>query len=63
MSYLSRQKFNASNKEGKLDGLYNNTNRLYFASCAVLAVGAGTFTWGAILDGSGNPLPTVRIRF
>jgi hypothetical protein len=38
------------------------TNRLYLGSIGVLAVGAGTLTWGIIVDG-GTPLPAVRVRF
>lgn len=37
-------------------------NRLVLASAAALAVGAGTLTWGVVLDG-GTPLPTIRLRF
>lgn len=38
------------------------TNRLAVASLAVFAVGAGTTTWGIILDG-GTAMPAVKIRF
>jgi hypothetical protein len=32
------------------------------ASLSVAALGAGTFTWGVILDG-GTPMPAVQLRF
>ena len=38
------------------------TNQLVLVSAATFAVGAGTLTWGVILDG-GQPVPAVRVRF
>jgi hypothetical protein len=37
-------------------------NTFFLASGAALALGAGTLTWGIILDG-GAPLPTFHLRF
>ena len=37
-------------------------NTFFLASGAALALGAGTLTWGIILDG-GAPLPTFHVRF
>ncbi|MEZ4319190.1 MAG: hypothetical protein R3F61_16870 [Myxococcota bacterium] len=46
----------------EIDRLAGVTNRLVVASVAVFAIGAGTTTWGIILDG-GTAMPTVNIRF
>ena len=46
----------------EVDRLAGVTNRLVVASAAVFAVGAGTTTWGIILDGN-QVVPTVNIRF
>jgi hypothetical protein len=46
----------------EVDRLAGVTNRLVVASAAVFAVGAGTTTWGIILDGD-RVVPTVNIRF
>lgn len=62
-SFVARQKFNDSNDVDELETLQSNVNRLFIASVAVLAVGAGTVTWGVILDGAGAPLPALQIRF
>lgn len=62
-SYVARQKFNDSNDVDELEPLQSQVNRLAIASMAILAVGAGTVTWGVILDGSGPPLPSVQFRF
>lgn len=76
LSYATHQKFvnytpgpfqagggTESVAEGELRSLYGTTNRLMIASIAVAAVGVGTFTWGAILDGSGAPIPAIHVRF
>jgi hypothetical protein len=63
MSYRSRQAFDEEQRSRpNLDRAYRSTNQLVIATYAVLAVGAGTFTWGAILDG-GTTIPAVRVRF
>lgn len=62
-SYVARQKFDETNDVDELEPLQSRVNRLAIASMAILAVGAGTVTWGVILDGSGPPLPSIRIRF
>lgn len=46
----------------ELDRLAGVTNRLVVSSLAVFAIGVGTTTWGAIVDG-GTVVPTVNIRF
>lgn len=46
----------------EVDRLAGVTNRLVVASAAVFAIGAGTTTWGIILDG-GTAVPTVNVRF
>ena len=63
--YMAGQKrgdFDASNDMVEVDKLQGQVNRLVIASAAVAAVGAGTLTWGIILDG-GTPMPTVNFRF
>jgi len=63
--YMAGQKrgdFNGSNDIDEIDQLQGQINRLVIASGAVAAVGAGTLTWGIILDGQGA-VPTVRVRF
>ena len=63
--YMAGQKraaFNDSNDMKEIDKLQGQTNRLVLASAAVAAVGAGTLTWGIILDGN-TAVPTVRVRF
>ncbi len=63
--YMAAQKrgaFNESNDMEEIDQLQGQTNRLVLASAAVAAVGAGTLTWGIILDGN-TAVPTVRVRF
>jgi hypothetical protein len=60
----SRQKFDKiDDSEDDLRKAQNATNRLYLGSIGVLAAGAGTMTWGIILDGSGNPMGAIRGRF
>jgi hypothetical protein len=55
-------KFHEATSPEDLQLQHARTNQLYVASLAILAVGTGTFTWGAILDG-GLPTPAVRVRF
>jgi len=62
MAGQKRSDFNGSNDMEEVDQLQGQVNRLVVASAAVAAVGAGTLTWGIILDGHGA-VPTVRVRF
>ncbi len=62
MAGQKRSHFNGSNDMDEVDQLQGQVNRLVVASAAVAAVGAGTLTWGIILDGHGA-VPTVRVRF
>ncbi|MEZ4241689.1 MAG: hypothetical protein R3F59_37190 [Myxococcota bacterium] len=63
LSYAARQRFDDEQRDlGALEKNYRQTNQLAIAAMAVLAVGGGTFTWGAILDG-GTAMPAVRVRF
>jgi hypothetical protein len=57
-----RGEFDASNSLAEVDDLQGQINRLVILSAAVTAVGAGTLTWGVILDG-GAPMPAVQLRF
>jgi len=57
-----RQDFDASQDLAEVDELQGQINRLVILSAAVTAVGAGTLTWGVILDG-GAPLPAVQLRW
>ncbi|MFK7931138.1 MAG: hypothetical protein AB8H79_23340 [Myxococcota bacterium] len=62
-SIASRQKFNnITDSSDDLRRAQQTTNALYFGSIAALAVGAGTLTWGVMVDG-GTPMPTMRVRF
>lgn len=62
-SILTRQNFDSiENSEADLQRAQRTTNRLYLGSFAVLAVGAGTLTWGVILDG-GSPGVRIGGRF
>ena len=54
--------FGAATHEDDVLRHARQANRLVLASAAALAVGAGAFTWGVMLDG-GTPLPTLRLRF
>jgi hypothetical protein len=62
MAGQRRGDFDASNDLIEVDRLQGQINRLVIASAAVTAVGAGTLTWGVILDG-GSVMPTVQFRF
>lgn len=57
-----RAEFDASNSLAEVDDLQGQINRLVILSAAVTAVGAGTLTWGVILDG-GRPMPALQMRF
>lgn len=61
-SFVKRKQFDESNSLSEIQDLQPQVNRLFIASLAVLGVGAGTFTWGVIVDG-GTPLPAVQVRF
>ena len=64
LAIVQRQKFDdVKDSEEDLRKAQLATNRLYLGSLGVLAVGAGTLTWGIVLDGSGSPLPAIRGRF
>lgn len=64
LAITQRQKFDdIKDSEEDLRKAQQATNRLYLGSIAVLAAGAGTLTWGIILDGSGAPMPAIRGRF
>lgn len=58
----SRNAFDNAESLDEIERLQTTTNQLVIISAATLAVGAGTFTWGVILDG-GTPVPSVQIRF
>ena len=63
--YLAGQRradFDASQDLAEVDDLQGQINRLVILSAAVTAVGAGTLTWGVILDG-GVPAPAVQFRW
>jgi hypothetical protein len=62
MALSSRGKFERASTQNDIATLQTTTNRLVMVSAATLAVGAGTFTWGVILDGS-SPLPAIKFRF
>jgi len=62
MAGQKRKAFDASNDVAEVDDLQGQVNRLVILSAAVTAVGAGTLTWGVILDG-GRPMPAVQFRF
>lgn len=65
-SVLSRQNFDSiEGSEADLQKAQKTTNRLYLGSFAVLAVGAGTLTWGLVLPGGskGTAAVTARGRF
>jgi len=62
MALNSRGKFEEAETLDEITRLQPLTNRLVIVSAATLAVGAGTFTWGVILDGS-TPVPAVKFRF
>lgn len=60
---LSRRKFDSiGDSESDLRRAQLATNRLFLGSIAVFAIGAGTTTWGIILDG-GTAMPHVHVRF
>ncbi len=62
LALSSKAKFEKAESIKDITDLQKATNQLVIVSAATLAVGAGTFTWGVILDGS-TPVPAVQIRF
>ena len=64
MASQSREDFDSSILRDEADASAKRTNRLVLGSVAALAVGAGSMSWGVILDG-GLPMPvaTFNIRF
>jgi len=64
-SALSRQNFNSIREsEDRLRKSQQTTNRLVLGSLAAIAIGAGTLTYGIIIDDAGNPIgPRIDIRF
>jgi hypothetical protein len=62
LSSVSRGNFDDSATEADMKKHAAATNRFVIASAAVFAVGAGTLTWGVVLDG-GGAVPVVGLRF
>ncbi len=62
LSYLTRQDFDAATSIDDVELLRTRTNTYFVASLAVIGVGVGTVTWGAILAEPG-PLAGVHFRF
>jgi len=64
-SYFSRRNFDTiRDSEDRLRKSQQTTNRLVLGSLAAIAVGAGTLTYGIIIDDAGNPIgPRVQVRF
>ena len=63
LSYQARQDFSVAKSSDEIDRFYSKTNNLFLLSAGVFAVGAGTMTWGVILDSNNTPLPNVQFRF
>ncbi len=62
LSSQARQNFDNASTLDSVDQYYRQTNTLFLLSAGVFAVGAGTMTWGIILEG-GAPMPNVQFRF
>ncbi|TNE88306.1 MAG: hypothetical protein EP330_15400 [Deltaproteobacteria bacterium] len=58
-----RQKFNDAESNEDADKFAKGTNQLVIMSGALFALGAGTLTWGIIVDAGGTPLPGIHVRF
>ncbi|MCO4743649.1 MAG: hypothetical protein KC912_02595 [Proteobacteria bacterium] len=59
----TRGKFNESKDEASLTKFQKATNQLVIVSGVLVAAGAGTLTWGIIVDAGGTPLPGINVRF
>ncbi len=62
LSFLTRQKFEEATTKADVELYSQRTNTYVIASLAVLGVGAGTLTWGAILSESG-PVAGLNFKF
>jgi hypothetical protein len=64
-SYVSRRNFNTiRDSEDRLRKSQQTTNRMVLGSLAAIAIGAGTLTYGIVIDDAGNPIgPRIDIRF
>jgi hypothetical protein len=62
LSYGSRRSFDGAKTQDEIDTLQSKTNTLFLVSAGVFAAGAGTLSWGIIVDG-GAPGPSVNFRF
>ena len=61
-SMQSKGQFDNAKTLDDITRLQAATNQLVLVSAATFAVGAGTLSWGVILDG-GHTIPAVRVRF
>ena len=59
---LARGDFDDALTEEDVDEAARRTNQMVLASAAVLAVGAGSLSWGIIVY-DGAPMPMFRFRF
>jgi len=59
----ARGKFDDAETREDVDKYKAQTNRMVIISAAVLGVGAGTLTWGIMLDAEGTPVPGIQIHF
>jgi hypothetical protein len=62
LAYDSRSAFDDAKLKPDVDTFRKKTNTLFVISCATLAVGAGTATWGIVVA-DGTVLPAVSLRF
>jgi len=60
---IARGNFDDSETREDVDKYKAQTNRMVIISASVLAVGAGTLTWGIMLDAGGTPVPGIQINF
>jgi hypothetical protein len=63
MASQAHSDFQAAETLDDVESLQLKTNRLVVMSAVALAVGAGTTTFGIIIDSSGTPLPAINLRF
>jgi hypothetical protein len=63
MSGGTRAKFDEATTNEDVDKYAKGTNQLVIISGALFAVGAGTLTWGIIVDAGGTPVPGIHLRF